>query len=328
MPSANSCREFIEMNPTPRILIYHRAAELYERLLRSALPASDFIATADESVFQQELPAAEVVVALDFPAAAAGNARKLRWIQGTGSGIEGLLAASRALTTVSLTNARGIHSDLMADYVFGGIMMMQWDFPSLMRAQAAREWRREPKRPLAGLTVGVIGLGPIGLEVARRASAFGMNVIGVTRSGRAVEGIDEICPASRVLDVLPRCDFVVLAVPTTEETRGMIGLNEIRAMKRDAVLINVSRGMVVDEPELITALQSRSIRGAVLDVFATEPLPQDSPLWSLSNVIITPHVSGMATTNEERFIELFVDNLGRYRAGAPLRNTIDIGRGY
>jgi phosphoglycerate dehydrogenase-like enzyme len=316
------------MNTTPRILIFHRAAELYERLLRSALPESDFIATSDDAVFLRELPSAEVLIALDFPDGAAERARRLRWVQGTGSGIEGLLPACRALTNVSLTNARGIHSDLMADYVLGGMIMMQWDFPGLMKAKAARAWNREPRRPLAGLSVGVIGLGPIGLEVARRASAFGMNVLGVTRSGHAVEGIETVFAANRLLNVLPRCDYVVLAVPTTGETRGMIGRDEIRAMKPGAVLINVSRGMVVDEPELITALQDGSIRGAVLDVFAQEPLPQDSPLWSMSNVIITPHISGMATTNEERFIALFVDNLGRYRAGAPLRNSIDIKRGY
>jgi len=316
------------MSTTPRVLVFHRNADIFDRLLRAACPGIDLVATSDEAMFRQQLPDAEILIALTFPPDAAARAGKLRWIQATSAGVEGFLSARDRIGHVLMTNARGIHSELMADYVLATMVMAQWDFPRLLRNQAAKLWQRQPKRALAGLSLGVIGLGPIGQEIARRSSVFGMKVIGVRKSGEAVPGIDIVYPSYRLAEVLPQCDFLALALPATDATRHMIGAPQLNQMKRDAIVINISRGSVVDEPALIQALQDKIIAGAVLDVFAQEPLPQDNPLWEFPNVIITPHISGMMDNNEERFTEIFMDNLKRYAEGRSLRNSVDLERGY
>ncbi len=316
------------MSPMPPILVYHRNAAIYDRLLRAALPGVELFATTDPAELEARIGGAEILVCMELTPAQARMATSLRWIQATSSGVDRLLEVRQEIAHAVLTNARGIHADLMSEYVMAGMMMARWDFPALLREQAGRRWARSPRRSLAGATVAVVGLGPVGLETARRAAVFGMNVIGVTRSGRPVDGVGRVIAASRLREALPDCDFLALAVPTTDDTRGMVGAAEIAAMKPGAVVVNISRGSVIDEPAMIAALQDGRLGGAVLDVFVEEPLPQASPLWGMPNVIVTPHISGMTEDNEERFLDLFLDNLRRYRAGEPLVNTIDLQRGY
>jgi phosphoglycerate dehydrogenase-like enzyme len=311
-----------------RVCVHHPQGERYAELIRAQRPALDVRVAADEPGLRQQLREAEVLVAFRFPLDAIDDAPRLRWIQVTSAGTEFLASARERLAGVVVTNGRGVHAAPIADYVLGAGVMLLSDWPSFLRAQAARQWQRRPVTALAGKVMGMIGLGSIGQEIARRARAFGLDVLGVRRSAQPVPGVTDVVPPSELRSVLPRCDLVVVTVPLTDQTRGMIGAAELRAMKRGAFLINVSRGGVVDEEALIGALRDGHVAGACLDVFATEPLPADSPLWTLPNVIVTPHIAGMRGDYEPLLVAIFLDNLGRLERGAPLRNVVDLARGY
>jgi phosphoglycerate dehydrogenase-like enzyme len=203
--------------------------------------------------------------------------------------------------------------------------------PQYMRSQARHEWSRFMPRELYGATVGIVGIGHIGAEVGRLAKAFGCRVIATKRSAVAIETTefaDEILPASELPRVLAESDYVVLSMPLTPETRGMIGEKELRSMKPTAALVNIARGPVVDEQALIRALNEGWIAGAALDVFDQEPLPADSPLWDMENVIVSPHISGGTEIYNFRAVDIFCDNLRRHLAGEPLLNVVDPDRGY
>jgi len=183
---------------------------------------------------------------------------------------------------------------------------------------------REQFLSLEGRTLVIVGMGSIGQQVARKAGAFDMRVIAVTRTGDAVDAADETVSADRMIDVLPGADAVVMCLPLNDRTRGLLGEGELAVMKPSAVVVNVARGGVIDQHALGNALRDHRLGGAGLDVFAKEPLPPDDPLWRLENVILSPHVAGAGGDNTRRFVELFADNLERYRAGGALRNRIDL----
>ena len=312
----------------PNVLIYHREADAHAAELRGRTPGIDLVATADEGEFRRALPAAEVVVTHQFPLDALPAAARLRWIQVTSAGTEFLAPVMDRIGHLLVTNARGIHAAPIADYVMAAIPMLLSDFPSLLRNQAERTWRRRPMVTVEGKTLGVVGLGAIGQEIARRGEVSGMDVIGVRRSGAPLPHVGQVYTPEALHRFLPRCDVVVLAVPDTAETQAMIGGAEFAAMKAGAFIINVGRGSAIDEPALVEALARRTIAGACLDVFAVEPLPRESPLWTLPNVIITPHIAGMRADYVARFTDIVVDNLGRFSRGEPLRNLVDFARGY
>jgi phosphoglycerate dehydrogenase-like enzyme len=188
--------------------------------------------------------------------------------------------------------------------------------------QRKHEWMQHPGSDLNGLTCGIIGTGAIGGEVARLAKACGMRTLGVRRSGRPARHVDEMLSSSRLSSLLKASDFVVVACPLTKETEGLIGERELRSMKATASLINIARGRIIDEGWLIRALNEGWIAGACLDVFETEPLPASSPLWDMPNVVVTPHNSAISPLNMERAMTIFIDNLGRFAAGKPLRNRV------
>jgi phosphoglycerate dehydrogenase-like enzyme len=212
------------------------------------------------------------------------------------------------------------------------MIMLAKGWPGLVRAQARREWTRFWPRVLAGQTVGIVGLGSIGRAVARLAKAFDMRVLGVRRSGAPLEcadyEVDGIFGPLDLLNVLAESDYVVLALPLTEETHHLIGELALRAMKPSAYRIHVSRGAVIDEAALVRALKEGEVAGAGLDVFESEPLPPESELWGMDNVIISPHIAGGTPRYMELAVDLFCENLRRYLAGEPLRNVVDTKRGY
>ena len=316
------------VSAAPRIVVFHPRAEAYADAIGRAASDADLRAVADPARLGAELAEAEVLVTVSCPPEVVGGTPRLRWIQMTSAGIDPLLPWRDRLGHCIVTNARGMHADQMADYAMAAMFMLHWDFPRILRDQAGAVWRREAKAPLSGRTLGIVGLGAIGQEIARRARCAGMEVLGVNRSGTAVEAVAEMYRQDRLRDVLPRCDFVVLVVPATAETRGLFDAAALRLMKPTACLINFARGSVVEEPALIAALRDGTIKGAALDVFATEPLPADSPLWSMPNVIVTPHIAGMSDDYEARFAAGFAVNLARYRRGDRLLNTVDLARGY
>lgn len=315
--------------PELTIVINHPWAESFERLLGERFPQVRAIKAPDSALLERYIGEADALVAFRFPVEMFDQAKKLRWFQSTGAGVDSMFPIRDKAAHLLVTNARGIHGDLITDYVMAGATMLHWDMRGLLREQAERKWNFRPMTPLADKTLGVIGLGSIGATIARRAKSAGMTVVGSKRDiSVPVEGVDRLFDSDALKEVLPLCDFVVLAVPATPETVGLIGKAEIACMRREAFLINIARGSVVVEAELIDALRKGTIAGAMLDVFEQEPLPQDSPLWVMPNVIATPHVSGTPTGYIERMFPILAENIERFLNGQALKNVVDLRRGY
>ena len=264
---------------------------------------------------------------LPFPRAALVAGGPVRWVSVGGSGIDHLVPWDMARVTV--TNAAGVAADMMAEYVLGTYLSFTLDLARFRGLQAERRWISDGAvRPAMGGTVLILGLGKTGQAVARRMQAMGMTVLGLRARPQETPHCDEVHGMEALPGLWPRADLVVACVPLLESTVGLIDDAAFAAMKPGAVLVDVSRGGVTDEAALIAALGSGTIRGAALDVFATEPLPADSPLWGMENLIITPHCSSVDAGWSARSVRMFAENLGRYRRGEVLSNIVDPGRGY
>jgi phosphoglycerate dehydrogenase-like enzyme len=249
------------------------------------------------------------------------DAPRLAWIHVFSAGVDHPIFGMMLDKGARLTTSSGASAIPIAHHVIMSLLALARDLPSYLRQQAAHEWRPRPVDDLEGRIVGVVGMGPIGIESARLAQQLGMRAVGMRRT---VSG-DEPCETwtfDRLDELLSMVDDLVLAVPLTAETRGLISERELRLLRPGARLVNVGRGELVDEAAMIDAVRSGHLGGAALDVFATEPLPAESPLWDLPSVIITPHNSGNAESSGRRAGELFVENLGRFLGGGPLRNEI------
>jgi phosphoglycerate dehydrogenase-like enzyme len=238
----------------------------------------------------------------------------LRWVQGTFAGAGQQLAAAglprEDVERIIWTSSVGIHITPLGEWAMFGILALTKGLPRLEADKRAHRWAHYPVDEVRGTTVLVVGLGEIGTEVARLAEAFGMNVLSTRRNAGDLDAL------------LPQADSVVITLPLTDETRGMFDRRRIALMKPGAILVNIGRGPVVEEDALIDALRSGRLRGAALDVFETEPLPRDSPLWDLDNVILSPHTAAQSIHENERIVELFAENLRRYLAGEELRSRI------
>ncbi|MCS0494462.1 D-2-hydroxyacid dehydrogenase [Ancylobacter sp. MQZ15Z-1] len=311
-----------------KIVVFHPRAEAYKSLLTRAAVDAEIVVAKDEAALASSIEGAQVLLTLTCPPVVIEHGGALRWIQAASAGIDPLLARREALRDIAVTNARGIHADHIGDYAMAAMLMLLWDMPGLLRHQAERVWHREPKPALAGRTLGVAGLGALGQGIVRRARASGMEVIGLSRGGAPVEGVSQVYRRDELEEMLPRCDFLALVVPGTPETERMIDARALGLMKPGAFLVNLARGSVVDEAALVAALEGGRLAGAALDVFETEPLPAASPLWAMPNVIVTPHVAGMSDDYDERVLQIFLDNLARFRRGEALRNRVDLSRGY
>ncbi|MGC9521171.1 MAG: D-2-hydroxyacid dehydrogenase [Anaerolineae bacterium] len=253
----------------------------------------------------------------------------LRWVHTVTAGIDHALQALPPDRDIVVTNASGIFDVPIAEMVLAYMLVIVKRVPEFLEQQEGRSWHQLRLRELAGLTVGIVGLGSIGSEIARRCKAFEMRVIATRRHPeRGTNHADEVFPPEGLPTLLARADFVVIAAPLTPETRGLIGTAELHRMREDAWLINIARGPIVDQAALIAALQEDVIAGAALDVFDEERLPADSPLWTLPNVILTPHNSWSTPHLKTREAQLFLDNLQRYLRDEPLRNLVDPSRGY
>jgi phosphoglycerate dehydrogenase-like enzyme len=256
---------------------------------------------------------------------------KLRWLQLTSAGAEPV-PESEIIRRVVVTTSSGIHATSVGEYTIGMMIMLAKRWPRLFRAQVDHRWVESiiPSE-LYGKTVGIIGMGHIGREVGRLAKAFGMRIIGLRRSASSRSGEpygNEVLPADGLTYLLQQSDYVVLTVPLTKETQHLLGEEELRSMKETAVLINVARGAIIDEQALVRALTKGWIAGAALDVFEREPLPPESPLWDMENVIVSPHNAGGTEIYALRAVDLFCANLRRYLNGETLGNVVDPERGY
>jgi phosphoglycerate dehydrogenase-like enzyme len=258
------------------------------------------------------------------------EAPKLRWVQLTHAGAERVDPAL-IRNGITFTTAGGLAATPIAEFVLAFILMFSKGWPRQFRAQQEHRYARYMPREVFGKTVGIIGMGYIGSEVARLAKAFGCRVLGMRRSftTRGPDPVaDEAVPPSELDYLLRESDFVVMAAPLTAETRHMIGEAQLKQIKPTAYFINIARGACVDEQALIAALKDGTIAGAGLDVFEREPLPPESELWDLENVILSPHVSGGTEIYNLRATRIFTENLRRYLAGEPLVNVVDPERGY
>lgn len=252
----------------------------------------------------------------------------VRWVQGRNAGAgeqvsEAVRIAPDELARVAVTTSSGVHAGPLAEFCLAGLLAFVKDFPGLERDRAARSWPKlqTPGLELRGRTLIVVGLGAIGREIARLAEAFGMRVIGVRRNPSRADGEQ---PPERLPELAAEADDMAVTLPLTEATRGMVDAETLAALGPGGVFVNVGRGGVVDEAALVERLRDGTLAGAALDVFEREPLPADSPLWTLPNVILSPHNAALVAAEPRRVLELFLDNLGRYLGGEPLRNQVDV----
>jgi phosphoglycerate dehydrogenase-like enzyme len=275
----------------------------------------------DASSLAEALPGAEVLLVWDFLSDAVRDAwpaaDSLRWVHTASAGVDRLTFPGLLESDVILTNSRGVFDRPMAEYVLGLVLAMAKDFPGTLAAQARREWHHRETEPVTGRRVVVVGGGPIGRAIAGLLGAVGMTVELVGR-----REFDEL-PR-----LLPGTDWLVLAAPLTDATRGMLDAAALALLPASARVINVGRGALVVEPDLVDALREHRIAGAALDVFAREPLPADSPLWTLPGVIVSPHMSGDLIGWRQDLVEVFRDTLARTPGGEPLRNVVDKALGY
>jgi phosphoglycerate dehydrogenase-like enzyme len=317
------------------ILITLEASRISEEQIdqiREAAPEMKVVKTQDRQEIESLLDEIEIVVG-DLPRELLPKARNLRWMQQWGAGADWLMRYPEAQELdFVLTNASGVHAIPITEHIFAFLFSLGRGFHKAMRGQVERKWHKLSSEDLYELpdkTMVLLGVGAIGEQTARIAAALDMNVIGVRRDPSVgAPGVERMVGNDQLLEVLPEADFLVVTVPLTHETEKMIGERELRAMKPGAYIINIGRGKVIDQDALIRALREGWIAGAGLDVTDPEPLPEDSPLWDMDNVIITAHYSGLTPYYNERALEIFLDNLGRYRAGQELRNVVDKGLGY
>ncbi len=309
-----------DLLPPPRFPSDHRGVPGFER------------SPTDQERFRRLVEGAEVLYGIpgDVPeglAWALRTAPGLRFLQATAAGAgEQVRAAglsAEELDRVAITSASGVHAVPLAEWSLFGLLAFTKGLPRLRRDAAARHWDHYPVDELRGRTLLVVGVGEIGAEVARLASAFGMRVLGVKRdTAKPVAHVDALHPPAAIDDLVGEANAVVITLPLTDETRGLISRRTIARMREGSILVNVGRGAVIDEEALVEALVSGRLAGAALDVFAEEPLPESSLLWELENVIVSPHTSALSRHENERIVELFADNLRRYLRGAELRSRV------
>ena len=274
---------------------------------------------------------AEVIFTHRIPQDLIRRAPHLKWLQLTAAGVEIFMTEEIKASPVIITNTSGMHIVNIGEYVIALMLAFTKKLPLYFQQKQRKQWKRFPPPVLRSHVVGIVGLGHIGREVARLAKAFGMKVIANRRSSKQAERneyVDTMFAQEQLGQLLAESDFVVLTLPLTDETRQLIGEKEIHAMKSTAFLINIARGAVVDEDALIRALEEKWIAGAGLDVYATEPLPVNSPLWKLPNVILTPHIAGSMNDFNKRATEFFLENLRQYLGGRKLRSVVNKERGY
>lgn len=307
--------------PTPRYTADHRGIH-------------PDLSGAETRRWREMVAAADVMLDFDWHDGAGmpENAPRLKWVQATSSGVAQVLLRFGITRTpeYAITTAAGVHAVPLAEFALTGVFHVVKGVPMLRRLQSEKRWERYTTRQVQGLTAVVVGLGTVGRETARLLSAAGLRVIGVGRDGREYEvpGAERVVGMSALDEVLTRADALVLCCPLTDETKGLLDPRRLDLLPDGAALVNIARGGVVDEDALLRALESGRLGGAALDVFATEPLPASSPFWTRDDVLISPHSASTVVHENALIVDIFLDNLARFRDGRELRNLFDPARGY
>lgn len=314
------------------ILFTANIGESYQKKLISVFPEQEFIFARTIENAKKYLPQAEIIVTFgeDLSEKEIEQANQLKWIMIISAGMDKMPLDVIKKRNILVTNARGIHKIPMAEYVISMLLQVYRQEKVLISNEQNHVWDKSLKMlEITGSTMVIIGTGAIGQEVARLGKAFQMKTIGVSRSGKQVEYFDENVSTNKLDHVLPRADFVISVVPSTKETRELFTYNEFKLMQKEAVFLNMGRGDVVKEEDLLQALQQKEIAHAVIDVFNEEPLSENSPLWEESNITVTPHLSGVSTHYLRRALDIFKENLTSYIKGKDqFVNKIDVRRGY
>jgi phosphoglycerate dehydrogenase-like enzyme len=301
--------------------------------IRDVVPDWELIVGKDASVWEGHLASAEIIAGWKKQAeeACIGNDSTIQWIQTWSAGVNSLPLDQLEKRHVSITSANGVHAYPISETIFALMLGLTRNVHTYVRNQQAKRWHHEHlKLEIHEKTVGIIGVGAIGKETAKLSKAFGMTVLGVRHSGKAEQYVDEMYTPDQLHVLLRKCDYVVVTLPLTNETEQLFGSEQFKQMKSSAFFINIGRGQIVVENELIKALQMGDIAGAGLDVFETEPLPSENPLWEMENVIITPHTAGSTEHYDQRVIEdIFIPNLKSYLQEKTLPiNLLDYRKGY
>lgn len=319
--------------PLSTLLIGFPLEDRYAQRLRERFPDLNVVVARSDEEFRRFLRSAEAVVAWRLTSEEIAAAPRLRWLQAVGAGVEDVIVPDLAERGIILTNNSGVHAPNIAEHILAMMLAFARRLPFLIRGQVAHEWRDEAGRrgvfELEDQTLLVVGLGDIGQALARRAHALGMTVIGVRRSGgEPPEGVAEVVGLADLGRVLPFAHHVAVCLPLTSQTRGLFVKAIFAAMRPGSFFYNIGRGAIVDTAALVDALSARHLGGAGLDVTDPEPLPVDSPLWDMDNVIITSHTSGATPRYWDRAIAILESNVERFRVGGDLHNVVDLSRGY
>ena len=304
--------------------------------LREQFPDIEFIQPASLDDAKQIIGGIDVAFTPFLTKELVAAAQNLRWVHSSAAAVEGLLPlGALAARGIPVTNSRGVQAIPIAEHVIGGLLVLARKYDRTMEAQREHRWIQNDLIHdwpwlLHGKRMTIVGLGTIGVEVAKRAHAFGMNVTGVRR--RVAEHrhsyLDRVVTSDRLHEALENCDILVLSAPGVSATHGMIGAEQIALLNRGAILVNVARAQIVNDAAMRSALASGQLGGAVVDVFEREPLEPDNPLWSTPNVIVTPHSSGFRASHWDEVTDLFAHNLREFRSGGPLKNVVDHAAGY
>ncbi len=282
----------------------------------------------DEADFAAGIPEVEYLFTFAPPAGHWARAERLKLIHCLGAGVDDVLPARGLPERVIVANNRGMSAEPMAEFGLALVLALIKKLPFFVEAQRAREWRRALPARAAESTLGIVGMGAIGQALAEKAHGLGMRVLATQRTPKSHPAVDVVFGTEGTHELLAQSDVVVLLLPLTDETRGSFGKGELAAMKPGGTLVNLARGGIVDEDALVSALRDEKIAGAIFDVFASEPLPDDSPLWDAPNLWITPHMAGGFPDLLERAIEGFAENVRRLERGEPVLNRVDRERGY
>jgi phosphoglycerate dehydrogenase-like enzyme len=317
--------------PPTRLLLWTDNAEAYLDAVGAAGLAgrvSTEVLARKETPTQAQRADTEAMLAWGAPAGLLPQMPKLRWAQALTAGVEGWLALPDLPQGLTLTCARGTHRESMAENILGALFHLTKPYAAIVEDQRDSRWVRRVATPLAGQTLGILGLGAVGQQVAQIASTIGIRVIGTRRRPGALPGVAEVLPPDRTDEVLAQSDFVLLLLPATAATESFMNARRLAQMKSTAWLLNFGRGHLIADADLIAAVQSRGIAGAVLDVFRQEPLPVEHPFWTTERIIVLPHIGGGHPRRDTAVARLFVDNLARFLEGRPLREVVDRAAGY
>jgi phosphoglycerate dehydrogenase-like enzyme len=321
--------------PVLRVLVLGNPEASHFRLLNEVPQPTDLHIGTDPDFLAREAPLADIVLVGNFDGGLFKTiwplATQARWVHSLAAGVEGMLSPEFVASPVPLTNARGVFAEALGEYAIAAVLHFAKNIPLMMRNQQAHHWEALNVEMVRGKTFGVVGYGGIGREAARLAAAIGMRVIALRRKPAETGGdgiAERIYTPGELNDLLAASDYVLMAMPSTPETRHIIGAPELRAMNPEAVLINIGRGTSLDEAALVEALREKRIRGAALDVFETEPLPPDDPLFTLDSVLLSAHSADRTADWLERATRMFIENFGRFVRGEPLLNIVDKRAGY